>query len=58
MAKENAINTSLIPEEKEAENNLRPLSFEDYIGQEIIKANLKIYIQAAHVRNEPIDQVL
>ena len=58
MAKENAINTSLIPEEKEAENNLRPLSFEDYIGQEKIKANLKIYIQAANERNEPIDHVL
>ncbi len=58
MAKENAINTSLIPEEKEADNNLRPLSFEDYIGQEKIKANLKIYIQAANERNEPIDHVL
>ncbi len=58
MAKENAINTNLIPEEKEAENNLRPLSFDDYIGQEKIKANLKIYIQAANERNEPIDHVL
>lgn len=58
MAKENAINTNLIPEEKEAENNLRPLSFEDYIGQEKIKANLKIYIQAANERHEPIDHVL
>lgn len=58
MAKENAINTNLIPEEKEAENNLRPLSFEDYIGQEKIKENLKIYIQAANERNEPIDHVL
>lgn len=58
MAKENAINTSLIPEEKEAENNLRPLTFADYIGQERIKQNLKIYIQAANERNEPIDHVL
>lgn len=58
MAKENAINTSLIPEEKEAENNLRPLSFDDYIGQEKIKANLRIYIQAANERNEPVDHVL
>lgn len=58
MAKENAINTNLIPEEKEAENSLRPLSFQDYIGQEKIKANLKIYIQAANERNEPVDHVL
>ncbi|MBR3243216.1 MAG: Holliday junction branch migration DNA helicase RuvB [Parasporobacterium sp.] len=58
MAKENAINTNLIPEEKETENSLRPLTFSDYIGQERIKANLKIYIQAANERNEPIDHVL
>lgn len=53
-----AINTNLIPEEKETENNLRPLKFDDYIGQEKIKSNLKIYIQAAKERNEPIDHVL
>ena len=58
MTKENAINTNLIPEEKETENSLRPLTFQDYIGQERIKANLKIYIQAANQRNEPIDHVL
>ena len=66
MAKEKGINTnidpsiraSLIPEEREAENNLRPLSFDTYIGQERIKANLKIYIQAANERNEPVDHVL
>ncbi len=58
MANENAINTDLIPEEKEAENNLRPLTFDDYIGQEKIKSNLEIYIKAAMEREEPIDHVL
>ncbi len=58
MLKENAIKTELIPEEKEAEVNLRPQSFDTYIGQEKIKENLKIYIQAANERNEPIDHVL
>ncbi len=53
-----AINTNVIPEEKEVENNLRPLTFETYIGQEKIKSNLKIYIQAAKEREEPIDHVL
>lgn len=57
MAKD-AINTNLIMEEKEVENNLRPLDFDSYIGQEKIKNNLKIYIQAANERNEPIDHVL
>ncbi len=53
-----AINTNVIPEEIEVENNLRPLNFETYIGQEKIKENLKIYIQAAKEREEPIDHVL
>ena len=57
MAKD-AINTNLIMEEKEVENNLRPQDFDTYIGQEKIKNNLKIYIQAANERNEPIDHVL
>jgi len=57
MAKD-AINTNLIVEEKEIENNLRPQTFDAYIGQEKIKDNLKIYIQAANERNEPIDHVL
>ena len=57
MAKD-AINTNLIMEEKEVENNLRPQDFDSYIGQEKIKNNLKIYIQAANERNEPIDHVL
>ncbi|MCQ2513186.1 MAG: Holliday junction branch migration DNA helicase RuvB [Lachnospiraceae bacterium] len=54
----NTINTNLITEEKEVENNLRPQNFDSYIGQEKIKNNLKIYIQAANERNEPIDHVL
>ena len=54
----NTINTNLITEEKEVENNLRPHNFDSYIGQEKIKNNLKIYIQAANERNEPIDHVL
>ena len=41
MAKD-AINTNLIMEEKEVENNLRPQDFDSYIGQEKIKNNLKI----------------
>ncbi len=58
MAKENAINTNIMPDEHETENNLRPQSFDTYIGQKRIKENLKIYIKAANERNEPIDHVL
>jgi len=37
---------------------LRPKSLDEYIGQENIRANLKIYIQAARGRNESLDHVL
>jgi len=40
------------------EDSLRPVKFEDFIGQENIKANLKIFIQAAKKRNENLDHVL
>lgn len=46
------------PEEVELENTLRPSDFANYIGQEKIKQNLRISIQAAKKRNEPMDHVL
>ena len=58
MPKGNAINTNVMPDERETENSLRPQNFETYIGQERIKKNLKICIQAANERNEPVDHVL
>ena len=38
--------------------SLRPQHLEDYIGQQGVKENLKIFIQAAKLRNEPLDHVL
>lgn len=46
------------PEEIELEVTLRPQDFVNYIGQERIKQNLKLAIQAAKKRGEPIDHVL
>jgi len=40
------------------EDNLRPQEFSEFIGQDNIKANLKIYIEAAVKRNEHLDHVL
>jgi len=40
------------------EDNLRPQSFEEFIGQSTIKANLKIFIQAAKQRGDHLDHVL
>lgn len=40
------------------EDSLRPQKFEDFIGQDTIKNNLKIFIEAARRRNEHLDHVL
>ena len=40
------------------ENNLRPQHLEDYIGQEKVKQNLKVYLEAARRRGEAMDHVL
>ena len=40
------------------ESSLRPQMLEDYIGQEKIKSNLKVYIDATKSRGEPLDHVL
>jgi Holliday junction DNA helicase RuvB len=50
--------TREIPEEQVVEQSLRPQSFEDYIGQDQIKQNLHISIQAASKRSEPLDHLL
>ncbi len=43
---------------EDAENSLRPKTMSDYIGQEKIKKNLEIFIQAAKKRGEALDHVL
>ncbi|MBI5050644.1 MAG: Holliday junction branch migration DNA helicase RuvB [Nitrospirae bacterium] len=40
------------------EMTVRPRSFEEFVGQDKIKENLKIFIQAARQRKEPLDHVL
>ena len=52
------ITTEITEEDKVIEPNLRPQMLKDYIGQEKIKTNLKVYIDAAKVRGEALDHVL
>ena len=52
------ISADLKLEDKESDNKLRPLSFDDYVGQEKIKQNLQIFIKAAKNRDESLDHVL
>ena len=45
-------------EEDSGEVSLRPRTLKEYIGQEKAKGNLEVFIQAAKMRNEPLDHVL
>jgi Holliday junction DNA helicase RuvB len=54
----NAEDASFSRSEKEIEKALRPLSFDDFSGQEAIVDNLKIFVGAAKQRQEPLDHVL
>ena len=40
------------------EKNIRPDNLDEYVGQEEIKENLRVFIKAAKMRNEPLDHVL
>ena len=50
--------TENLEEDIKIESHLRPQLLEDYIGQEKAKETLKIYIEAAKARKEPLDHVL
>ncbi|MBX6334311.1 Holliday junction branch migration DNA helicase RuvB [Candidatus Saccharibacteria bacterium] len=61
MAVERIVSTSINDDdqqERELENSLRPQDFSSYIGQERIKQNLRLAIEAAKKRGEPLDHVL
>ena len=55
---EQVLTTSAILPEDGAEGSLRPRKLEEYIGQEKAKENLEVFIQAAKMRDEPLDHVL
>jgi Holliday junction DNA helicase RuvB len=63
MAVERIVNTSLPSDDDDTneqliEVTLRPQNFKEYIGQTRLKKNIKLAIDAAKKRNEPIDHVL
>lgn len=56
---ENLVIPNLInSDEERAENSLRPKKLDEYVGQSKIKESLKIYIESAKKRGEPLDHVL
>ena len=51
-------NQNFNPEELDLEKRLRPLSFDDFAGQDQILENLKVFVEAANQRNEALDHTL
>ena len=54
----NPENNNYSPEELDVEKKLRPLSFEDFTGQDQALENLKIFVEAANQRGEALDHTL
>lgn len=58
MENERITSANISPGELRQETNLRPQRLDDYIGQQNAKENLKVFIEAAKLRGEPLDHVL
>lgn len=58
LEKRRILTTGLREEDRELEPKLRPASLETYIGQESVKENMRVFIEAAKQRQEPLDHVL
>ncbi|RLC37700.1 Holliday junction branch migration DNA helicase RuvB [candidate division Kazan bacterium] len=56
--KSRVVDASITPGEEELDISLRPRDFSGYVGQDKIKSGLKISIQAAKQRREPLDHIL
>ena len=52
------ISTESFLEEEKLENSLRPMRLDEYIGQERVKDNLRVYMEAAKSRKDVLDHVL
>ena len=58
MSNRRILTTDAATEDLQIEGTLRPQGLAEYIGQEKAKSNLKVYIEAAKSRGEPLDHVL
>lgn len=58
IGEEESLIVSTKTEYDEVENLLRPKSMEGYVGQDKVKNNLSVFMQAAKLRSEPLDHVL
>ena len=51
-------NENFSPDELDLEKKLRPLSFDDFTGQDQVLENLQVFVKAANLRNEALDHTL
>lgn len=58
MKEERIVTGNVHENEQPLEESLRPQTLSQYIGQEKVKRNLKVFIEAAKMRREPLDHVL
>ncbi len=58
LVEEPLVTKTLLNEDMHNEVSLRPHSLEEYVGQQKVKENLRIFIEAAKQRTEPLDHVL
>ena len=58
MNQDRVLDSDIETEEVQIDSRLRPSNFDDYVGQEKIKENLKIFISAARMRGDALDHAL
>ena len=58
MKDESVITNYSLFDDNEIDNTIRPETIEEYIGQTDVKENIKVFVEAAKMRNEPLDHVL
>ena len=58
MKDESVITNYSLFDDKEIDNTIRPETIDEYVGQTDVKENIKVFVEAAKMRNEPLDHVL
>ena len=58
MEEQRITQSGAVPSDVTQDFTLRPQHLDDFVGQNVAKENLKIFIEAAKLRNEPLDHVL
>ena len=58
MNDESVITTYNLLDDNTIDNTIRPETIEEYVGQTDVKENIKVFVEAAKMRNEPLDHVL